>query len=141
LIWIRSLAIVLLIVAHALRHVQLEPEQPVPTTVPGPQPSPLVPMPELVDALRAALAQVSVSEEPETPQALPSPLGEQQINTAQEAPAMCDHEQEANNYERVKAYLAGHPEAKVRDVAKALMVSVSTANKWMNRVKGGRLQS
>src|SRR5438876_7983943 len=28
LIWIRSIAIVLLIVAHALRHVQFEPEQP-----------------------------------------------------------------------------------------------------------------
>ncbi len=29
-----------------------------------------------------------------------------------------------------------HPDAKVRDVAEALSISVSTANKWMNRVKG-----
>src|SRR5712692_10470629 len=38
LIWVRSLAIVLLIVAHALRHVQLEPEQPAPTVASIPQP-------------------------------------------------------------------------------------------------------
>jgi hypothetical protein len=141
LIWIRSLAIVLLIVAHALRHVQIEPEQ----LTPAPQPTPLALTPELVDTLRAALAQVTVSEEPETLQALPSPQsnqwtseGEHQINTAQEAPATCDQEQGASNYERVKAYLAGHPEAKVRDVAKALTISVSTANKWMIRIRGER---
>ncbi len=139
LIWIRSLAIVLLIVAHALRHVQLEPEQSASATVPAPQPIPLAPTPELIDALRAALAQVTVSEEPETLQALPSPQGERQINMAQEAHATCDQEQEANNYERVKVYLAGHPEAKVRDVAKALTISVSTANKWMIRIKDKRL--
>ncbi|HKF37207.1 MAG TPA: hypothetical protein VKB35_09940 [Ktedonobacteraceae bacterium] len=33
LIWIRSIAIVLLIVAHALRHVQLEPQQSSPARV------------------------------------------------------------------------------------------------------------
>jgi hypothetical protein len=130
LIWIRSIAIVLLIVAHALRHVHLEPEQPTP------QLAPLVLTPELVDALRAALAQVTVSEEPEVPQALPSPQGEQRANTAQENLGERDDEQGANNYERVKAYLTGHPEAKVRDVAKALTISVSTANKWMIRIKG-----
>ena len=145
LIWIRSLAIVLLIVAHALRHVQLEPEQSAPAAVPAPQPTPLVLTPELVDALRVALAQVTISEKPEMPQALPSPQsdqwtseGEHQINTAQEAPATCDQEQGASNYERVKAYLAGHPEAKVRDVAEGLKISISTANKWMIRIKGKR---
>lgn len=143
LIWIRSIAIVLLIVAHALRHVHLEPEQPAPAAASAPQLAPLVLTPELVDELRAALAQVTVSEEQETPQALPSPQGERwtsngehQMNIAQEAPATCDQEQEANNYERVKAYLAEHPEAKVRDVAKALTISVSTANKWMIRIRG-----
>src|SRR6266516_99237 len=54
LIWIRSLAIVLLIVAHALRHVQLEPEQSAPSSIRAPQPTPLVLTNELVDALRAA---------------------------------------------------------------------------------------
>src|SRR5205085_6030172 len=52
LIWIRSIAIVLLIVAHALRHVQLEPEQSAPEAVPAPQPTPMVLTPELVGALR-----------------------------------------------------------------------------------------
>src|SRR5260221_11234964 len=50
LIWIRSLVIVLLIVAHALRHVQREPDQ---TTPVAGSPAPLVLTPELVDALRA----------------------------------------------------------------------------------------
>ena len=126
----------LLIVAHALRHVQLEPEQSAPATVPAPQPVPLVLTPELVDALRAALAQVTVSEEPETLQALPSPQGEQWANTAQENLGESGDEQGANNYERVKAYLAGRPDAKVREVAKALRISVSTANKWMIRIRG-----
>ncbi len=80
LIWIRSLAIVLLIVAHALRHVQLETEQTAPIVASASQLAPLVLTPELVDALRAALAQVTVSEEPETPQSLPSPQGERQTS-------------------------------------------------------------
>jgi len=63
LIWIRSLAIVLLIVRHALRHVQLEPEQSAPVVASAPQLAPLFLTPELIDALRAALAQVTVSQE------------------------------------------------------------------------------
>jgi hypothetical protein len=147
LIWLRSLAIVLLIVAHALRHVQLEPEQSAPVTVPAPQPTLLVPTPELVDALRAALAPVTVSEEPEMPQALPSPQGERPVSedehratTAQENVGGSCYEQVADNYKRVKAYLAGHPDAKVREVAEALTISVSTANKWMIHVRGARSQ-
>jgi hypothetical protein len=63
LIWIRSVAIVLLIVAHALRHVQPEPAK----EQPGAQ---LVPelTPELLHELRVLLSQASVVEEqPETP--------------------------------------------------------------------------
>jgi hypothetical protein len=148
LIWIRSIAIVLLIVGHALRHVQLEPEQPATTTDSAPQPTPLVPTPELVDALRAVLAQITVSEKPLQLQALPSPQGEQQenkdiqrANIAQEAIGEGDNEPAAPNYERVKAYLAVHPDAKVREVAEVLEISVSTANKWMIRVRGECLQS
>ena len=136
LIWIRSIAIVLLIVAHALRHVQLEAEQPAPAAASALQPASLALTPELVDALRTALAQVAVSEEPETPQALPSPQGERRANTAQENSGERGDEQGANNYERVKAYMAGHPDAKVREVAEALTISVSTANKWMIRIRG-----
>jgi len=144
LIWIRSLAIVLLIVAHALRHVQQEQEQAEPAPIPTSPPTPLVLTPEMVDALRAALAQVTVSEELERRQALLEPLDEQRASTAQEAIVACDHkqetnegkiEQEENNHERVKAYLAAHPEATDREIATALTISTSTANKWRKRIQ------
>src|SRR6266699_946404 len=48
LIWIRSIAIVLLIVAHALRHVQHEPDQTAPVAASAPQPVPLVLTPEMI---------------------------------------------------------------------------------------------
>src|SRR5258708_35738957 len=93
-------------------------------------------------------AQVTISEEPQTSQALPSPQSERQANkdeqganTAQGAIAACDYEQEtnggeqeANNYERVKAYLATHPQATDRALADDLTISTSTANKWRNRI-------
>ncbi len=68
LIWIRSVAIVLLIVAHAMRHVS---SQKPATYVQAPvlQPAPLVLTPELLQELRLLLTQTTVSEEqPETPQ-------------------------------------------------------------------------
>jgi hypothetical protein len=126
LIWIRSLAIVLLIVAHALRHVQY---QALPTGQEHTSPAtPLVLTPELVEALRVALAQVTVSEEPQ-PQ-LSAPQSEQKAD-----PTDDDGEQGGNNYERVKAYLAAHPDAGPRDIATALAMSPSTAHKWRNRIK------
>lgn len=147
LIWIRSLVIVLLIVAHALRHVQREPDQTPPVEGSELQPAPLVLTSELVDALRAALAQVTISEEPQASQALPSPQGEQQANTLQEATAACNYEQEtneseqeANNYERVKAYLATHPQTTDRALADALTISASTANKWRKRIERASVQ-
>lgn len=54
LIWVHSLVIVLLIVAHALCHVQ--PEHAASVQASASQPTPLVLTPELVDSLRAALA-------------------------------------------------------------------------------------
>jgi hypothetical protein len=129
LIWIRSLAIVLLIVAHALRHVQIEPEQPAHTSTSASQPASLVLTPELVDALRAALAQVTVSEEPGSAQALPEPQDERTVQETDE------DEQEVDNSERVKAYLATHPAATDREIADALMISRSTVNKWRKRVQ------
>src|SRR2546423_13152081 len=62
LIWIRSIAIVLLIVAHALRHVQLEQTNSPDSTVTQPA-SRLILTPELIETLRALLAQTTVSEE------------------------------------------------------------------------------
>src|ERR1700731_2659843 len=55
LIWIRSFAIVLLIVAHALRHVQVEKKEPVATFVPN-----MIFTPEMVQQLRLLLAQTTI---------------------------------------------------------------------------------
>lgn len=67
LIWIRSIAIVLLIVAHALRHVQLgkpQGQEPV-TAAQEEKPLRIEITPDLVEALRQALTGVMVvSEEP-----------------------------------------------------------------------------
>src|SRR5258708_4205350 len=64
LIWIRSIAIVLLIVAHAMRHVQIE------KNVPSQVQTPLAVLtPEIINELRVLLTQTTVSEEQrETPQ-------------------------------------------------------------------------
>jgi hypothetical protein len=68
LIWIRSVAIVLLIVAHAMRHVSSQ-QRIADGQTPVPQPAPMVLTPELVAQLRVLLSQTTVSEEQaETPQ-------------------------------------------------------------------------
>jgi len=129
-------------------------ERAAPTTASTPLPMPLVPTPELVDALRVALTQVTVTEEAQTPQALPEPQDEQTANkseqgtnTAPEASANCDKvketnegEQETNNGERVRTYLTTHPVATVREIADALTISTSTANKWRKRIVGSRTE-
>lgn len=115
LIWIRSLAIVLLIVAHALRHVQIAK---LPSVAIPQQPVPLAVTPELVETLRTLLTQTTVSEEANSPTLL-----------------LPEGEQGTNNGQRVKEYMLLHPDAKVREVAEALSISVSTANKWMGRLK------
>lgn len=105
--------------------------------------------PELLDALRVLLAQTTVSAEEIRLYALPSPQSqdeqeadkaEQRADVTPKATGENDDKQGANNYERVKAYLAVRPDAKVREVAEALTISVSTANKWMGRIKGRCLQ-
>jgi hypothetical protein len=145
LIWVRSFAIVLLIVAHSLRHVKHQPkqsEQLAPTT-PTQQ---FVLTPELIEAIRTALVPVTISEEPQ--HLFIASQSEQEANIAQEATleetleqSMNKSEQiedepkqEINNYERVNAYLATNPNATHRDIAEALGISTSTANKWKKRV-------
>src|SRR5258708_17290937 len=77
LIWISSLAIVLLIVAHAMRHVQLtgskhEPEQPA-----HPQdPHQVAITPELVAELRQAVTGFAVVEDQPGNRQIPGPLAE-----------------------------------------------------------------
>ena len=58
LIWIRSIAIVLLIVAHALRHVQCEGTAGKHAAGPTSLSAPLVVIPELLDAFRSFSEEV-----------------------------------------------------------------------------------
>lgn len=95
LIWIRSIAIVLLIVAHAMRHVQMEKPQPAEPGTPPPQ---LVITPDLLETLRVLLAQTTVREEANNEQLLLSE-GEQKANTAPEATTDEEEEQGTNNGE------------------------------------------
>jgi len=46
-----------------------------------------------------------------------------------------ESEEPPENFQRVQAYLANTPDATVRDVAGALEISLTTANKWMHRVR------
>jgi glucan phosphoethanolaminetransferase (alkaline phosphatase superfamily) len=105
LIWIRSVAIVLLIVAHAVRHVQLEEKPSVQKKHTSVQPKPTV----VNEMVKEEIVQG------EQPKALPAP--------------------KAGNYERVKAYMADNPNATARTVGKALGMSATTANKWMNKAR------
>jgi Mn-dependent DtxR family transcriptional regulator len=57
--------------------------------------------------------------------------------TLKELPAP---KRKVNNYKRVKVNLRNHPEAKVREVARALHISNPTASKWMSQVKEERVQ-
>lgn len=135
LTWIRSISVVLIIVAHAIRHVTTGKEQ---AAAPAPlpqeaQPPQLVITPDLIEALRQALMHVTVVEEaPETRQlAAPVPTNETGAKQEQEAPP-----DQPGNFERVKAYLDIHPQAKIREVATAVSISNSTASKHMNKVRG-----
>src|SRR6266705_2766789 len=87
LIWIRSIAIVLLIVAHAMRHVQVEkPGSALPIQQPAPS---LVLSPELLDTLRVLLTQTTVSEEQaETPQITETASGT--VNTQDMVASLAD---------------------------------------------------
>jgi hypothetical protein len=97
LIWIRSISVVLLIVAHSVRDVSMKDEQ-----IVQPERTTVVPQPSIVSEV-----------EPEQ-KALPSP----------------------DNCERVRAYMVEYPNAKVREVAGALSISISTASKWMRHIAG-----
>jgi hypothetical protein len=122
LIWIRSIAIVLLIVAHAMRHVPIG--KPTGEQHAPPQSPASLFTPELLDTLRELLQQTSVSEEQT---GAPLLLTEGQTQ----------EEEGENNGERVKAYLADHPKATLREIAGALTISVTTARKWRSRVQEG----
>lgn len=113
LVWLvsmRSLCVILLIVAHAMKYVSADssPNETAPVAATAIEPPA---QPE---------QKIEVTEEKEErPKALPSP----KKRTAT-----------GDNLERVRSYKAEHESASVRDVAKALGMSISTANKWMQRV-------
>ncbi len=116
LIWIRSVAIVLLIVAHALRHVHA---QKFSAAEAGSTPQPIVISPELVETLRVLLAQTTVSEErPETPQITETatgtdPAGEEiEEQTTHVTPLFPDVSEEDRN-KVIEAYKSGIPRREI----------------------------
>jgi len=121
-IWIRSIAIVLLIVAHAMRHVQID----------------------------RVISQVEVTVEPNTQdeeladqidnqthqQILILPQAKSDSHSLLRAVKRTPAKRKSPpNYERVRTYMDTHQSASVREVAKALNIGISTANKWMLKVK------
>ncbi len=113
LIWIRSIAIVLIIVAHAVRHVGgnkttgeswTVAHQPVPSTGAASQGE-----------------QVVIEELPQERKALPGPMVQKQRTE--------------ENRERVKVYLATHPGAKAKELVTALSLSLPTVRKYMKEMK------
>jgi hypothetical protein len=139
LIWIRSLAIALLIVAHAMRHVEMRKPQEEPMV-----PAQVIEQPqfvlttEMMDQLRQLLMPTTVEEEVRQ-EALPSPK-EEQAETISPEDAHTEAKLEVNNRERVQAYLAEHPKATLHEIAGALTISVTTANKWRTRIQEESVQ-
>ena len=120
LTWVRSISVVLIIVAHSMRHVQIAKPQGEPlAAAQEPQPPQLVITPDLIETLRGLLTHSTVTEEQPAPTLL-LPKGDTQ----------------ENNDERVRAYLSEHPTATLREIAEALTISVTTANKWRTRIQG-----
>lgn len=54
---------------------------------------------------------------------------------AEDEPKTNESERERAEDERVKAYLAAHPEVPDCEIADALTISRSTVNKWRKRLK------
>jgi hypothetical protein len=131
LIWIRSIAIVLLIVAHAMRHVQIDKITPnTKVWVEEATSQPPTPKHELA-------AKPSVSEDNKIEHqtlALPQAKSDSPtLLTTRRTPNAKG--KNSANYERVRAYMDTNQNASVREVAKALNIGISTANKWMQKVK------
>jgi hypothetical protein len=125
LIWVRSIAIVLLIVAHAMRHVQIDRVTPsIIVSVEQAASQPTTQKNELA-------AQTTVSEDNQVKhQTLALPQAKSNSPTLLTA-----KRKSSVNYERVRSYMDTNQNASVREVAKALNIGISTANKWMQKVK------
>lgn len=103
------------------------------------QPAPFDISPELLEALRIHLSQTTISEDTKEaqrqPLALPQATGDASILKTVRKAVPHTKRKNSTNYERVKAYMDTHQNVSVRDVAKALDIGISTANKWMQKVK------
>jgi hypothetical protein len=131
LIWVRSIAIVLLIVAHAMRHVQIDKVIPnIIVSVDAITPEPTTQKHEIA-------AQTNVSEDNQLEhQTLALPQAKSDSPTLLTTRRTLNAKRKNSaNYERVRAYMDTNQNASVRDVAKALNIGISTANKWMRKVK------
>ena len=131
LIWIRSIAIVLLIVAHAMRHVQIDKITPnIIVSVDAITPEPTAQKYELA-ALTTVCEESQKKQQtlvlPQAKDDSPALLTTRRTSRAKR--------KASSNYERVRAYMDTHQNVSVRDVAKALNIGISTANKWMQKVK------
>ncbi len=137
LIWIRSLAIMLLIVAHAMRHVQIARPQGETMVAPAQvreQRPPSVLTAEMVRQLRELLMHTTGAEEVHR-EALPEPQNEQSGEQMHISTSGDKAQQHVDNYERVQSYLADHPKATLHEIAGALTISVTTANKWRGKLR------
>ena len=134
LIWIRSIAIVLLIVAHAMRHVQIDKIPPLVKVLADETTQ------EPVTKKEGLCVQTTVSEDNTKKEqqtlALPQAKADSPaLLKATKRTPRTKRKNSTNNLDRVRAYMANNQNASVRDVAKALNIGVSTANKWMQKVK------
>jgi len=87
--------------------------------------------------MRSFFLPSTVSEDSQKQQPLALPRGKADRPDLSTAVKATPRRQRKNstNYERVKAYMDTHQSVSVRDVAKALNIGISTANKWMQKVK------
>lgn len=161
LIWIRSIAIVLLIVAHALRHTTIAKQQePIQVQQPEPQqPAPLTITPELIAVFREML-QTSVNEclasssmldphplttvieEQKEPPQIEAPK-EQEI-TLENPEQICEPVsngepifigQFASKEQEIAAILQESPDATVEEIAVRAKCHRRTAEKWLGRLR------
>jgi transcriptional regulator with PAS, ATPase and Fis domain len=106
----RSLCVILLIVAHAMKYVSADS---------SPDETALVAATPIEQSFQPEPEIEIMEEKPEQPKALPAPK-------KRTAPS--------DNLERVREYMAEHEGASVRQVAKDLGMGISTANKWMRQL-------
>src|SRR5579885_3095852 len=111
LVTIRSLTVILLIVSHALKHLQQEPTLPVkvvkPKSVQQTQQPQVQPVQSVQEVTPAVNEERTLKE--------PTPINA--------------------NFKRVKEYLDNNPNASAREVGRALGFSATTAAKWVNKVR------